>query len=67
MQVINVEFFGKTAHAALEPWEGINALDAASLAYSSISALRQQMNPTERWVSPRRPWLELPALTKVCT
>ncbi|KAF9508816.1 hypothetical protein BS47DRAFT_1488211 [Hydnum rufescens UP504] len=30
------------------PWEGRNALDAAVVAYSSISALRQQMKPTHR-------------------
>lgn len=28
--------------------EGVNALDAAFLAYSSISVLRQQMKPTHR-------------------
>lgn len=37
-----------SAHAAAAPWEGINALDAAFLAYSSISVLRQQMKPTHR-------------------
>jgi hypothetical protein len=31
------------AHAGRAPWEGRNALDAAVVAYSSISALRQQM------------------------
>ncbi|KAF8515825.1 amidohydrolase [Hysterangium stoloniferum] len=47
MQSLDVEFFGRTAHAAA-PWEGINALDAAVLAYSSISALRQQIKPQHR-------------------
>lgn len=37
-----------SAHAALSPWEGINALDAAVLAYNNISALRQQLRPTAR-------------------
>ena len=37
-----------SAHAALAPWEGRNALDAAFLAYSNISVLRQQMRPDQR-------------------
>ncbi|KAI9056288.1 hypothetical protein FKP32DRAFT_1447792 [Trametes sanguinea] len=47
-QRIDVEFFGHTAHAALSPWEGQNALDAAVLAYTNISLLRQQLKPTHR-------------------
>lgn len=45
---IQVEFIGHTAHAALSPWEGQNALDAAVLAYMNISALRQQLKPSHR-------------------
>ncbi|ESK85339.1 aminoacylase 1-like protein 2 [Moniliophthora roreri MCA 2997] len=45
---IEAEFTGKTAHAALSPWEGTNALDAAVLAYMNIAAMRQQMHPTWR-------------------
>ncbi|XP_064393654.1 xaa-Arg dipeptidase-like [Halichondria panicea] len=41
-----VTYTGKAAHAAAFPWEGVNALDAAVMAYTSISALRQQMKPT---------------------
>ena len=37
-----------SAHAALSPWEGRNALDAAVTAYNSISALRQQLKPNVR-------------------
>ncbi|KAF5352080.1 hypothetical protein D9758_009404 [Tetrapyrgos nigripes] len=48
LQRIAVEYFGHTAHAALSPWEGINALDAAVLAYNNVSALRQQLKPTVR-------------------
>ncbi|THH11307.1 hypothetical protein EW145_g733 [Phellinidium pouzarii] len=44
-QPLMVEYFGHTAHAAMSPWEGQNALDAAVLAYSSISMLRQQIKP----------------------
>ncbi|PSR75787.1 hypothetical protein PHLCEN_2v8904 [Hermanssonia centrifuga] len=36
------------AHAALAPWEGQNALDAAVSAYNSIAMLRQQMKPSHR-------------------
>ena len=38
-------FTGKAAHAAAFPWEGVNALDAAVMAYNAISVLRQQMKP----------------------
>lgn len=44
----NVHFTGKNAHAAVSPWEGINALDAVVLAYTGISVLRQQMHPEDR-------------------
>ncbi|KAJ9150388.1 Peptidase M20 domain-containing protein 2 [Pleurostoma richardsiae] len=43
-----VTFHGKAAHAALAPWEGINALDAAVAGYNNISVLRQQVRPDER-------------------
>ena len=39
---------GKASHAAAFPWEGINALDAAVMAYQSISVMRQQMKPNWR-------------------
>ncbi|KAJ7224215.1 hypothetical protein GGX14DRAFT_350602, partial [Mycena pura] len=48
MQDIEVEYMGQNAHAGAAPWEGTNALDAAFLAYSSISVLRQQMRPDHR-------------------
>jgi len=48
MQPIEVEYFGQAAHAGATPWEGTNALDAAFLAYSNISVLRQQMKPDYR-------------------
>ncbi|KAJ5990748.1 hypothetical protein N7522_010955 [Penicillium canescens] len=44
----SVGFTGKTAHAAMAPWEGTNALDAAVLAYNGIGVLRQQMHPSNR-------------------
>ncbi|TBU24288.1 aminoacylase 1-like protein 2 [Dichomitus squalens] len=48
LQRLIVEFSGHTAHAALSPWEGQNALDAAVLAYTNISVLRQQLKPSHR-------------------
>ncbi|KAG9050416.1 hypothetical protein FS837_005489 [Tulasnella sp. UAMH 9824] len=48
VQVLTIQYFGHTAHAAGAPWEGKNALDAAFLAYSAISVLRQQIKPTHR-------------------
>ncbi|KAL7926148.1 hypothetical protein ACQKWADRAFT_329132 [Trichoderma austrokoningii] len=44
----HVEFRGVTAHAAGEPWNGVNALDAAVAAYNNVSLLRQQIHPEER-------------------
>ncbi|KAG8970644.1 hypothetical protein FRC05_000502 [Tulasnella sp. 425] len=48
VQLLTIQYFGHTAHAAGAPWEGKNALDAAFLAYSAISVLRQQIKPTHR-------------------
>ncbi|KAG8854571.1 hypothetical protein FRB96_007441 [Tulasnella sp. 330] len=48
IQKLIVQYFGHTAHASAAPWEGKNALDAAFLAYSAISVLRQQIKPTHR-------------------
>ncbi|KAF4984720.1 hypothetical protein FZEAL_161 [Fusarium zealandicum] len=45
---LRVEFRGQTAHAGGEPWKGLNALDAAVSAYTSISMLRQQVRTDER-------------------
>nr|MCR4668148.1 amidohydrolase [Clostridia bacterium] len=36
------EFFGKTAHAAAAPEEGLNALDAVINMFNMVNALRQQ-------------------------
>ena len=47
-QMVNVTYKGHAAHAAAFPWKGINALDAAVMAYNNISVLRQQMKPTWR-------------------
>lgn len=41
-------FTGKPSHAAAAPHDGINALDAAVLAYNGLSMLRQQIRPDQR-------------------
>ncbi len=48
LDAIEVEFFGKPSHAAATPWEGINALDAMLVTFSSLNALRQQILPDAR-------------------
>jgi amidohydrolase len=42
------EFFGRAAHAAGAPEEGLNALDAVVLFYNAISLLRQQVRSDVR-------------------
>jgi amidohydrolase len=48
MDALEVEFFGKPSHAAVAPWEGLNALDALILTFNNINALRQQVRPDAR-------------------
>ena len=43
MQPLRFEFFGKAAHAAGAPENGINALDGAIAAFVGINALRQHV------------------------
>ncbi|WWC64667.1 uncharacterized protein I303_107278 [Kwoniella dejecticola CBS 10117] len=43
-----VEYFGKPAHAAALPWQGVNALDAAVAAYNGVATVRQQLEPDVR-------------------
>lgn len=40
---VDIEFWGKLAHAAGCPQDGINALDAQILTYAAIGVLRQQL------------------------
>jgi amidohydrolase len=48
MDAIEVEFSGRSTHAAATPWEGLNALDAVILTFNGINALRQQTRPDAR-------------------
>jgi amidohydrolase len=45
---VDVTFTGLAAHAASDPWEGRNALDALVLLFSSIGLWRQQLRPDAR-------------------
>lgn len=45
---VDIEFWGKAAHAAGVPEQGINALDALIQVYNSINALRQHLKTDVR-------------------
>ncbi|MGB8952929.1 MAG: amidohydrolase [Candidatus Aminicenantales bacterium] len=45
---VEVEFFGKTAHAAGDPWHGRSALDAVELTDVGLNYLREHLLPTAR-------------------
>ncbi len=45
---VNFDFAGTAAHASVDPWEGVNALDAVIQTFNAISALRQQLRPDAR-------------------
>ncbi|MEU3708581.1 M20 family metallopeptidase [Streptomyces catenulae] len=39
----DIAYTGRPAHAAAAPWEGVNALDALTVAQTSLGLLRQQL------------------------
>jgi amidohydrolase len=43
-----VEYFGRSAHAASQPDQGVNALDAMIQLFNGINAMRQQLRPDAR-------------------
>ena len=45
---LDVEFFGKSAHAAADPWNGINALEALIQSFVNIDGLRMHMKDRSR-------------------
>lgn len=47
-QSLEVEFFGKPAHAAARPAEGINALEALIQSFTAINSLRQHIKSSAR-------------------
>ncbi|MNI55941.1 p-aminobenzoyl-glutamate hydrolase subunit B [compost metagenome] len=48
MDAIEFEYWGRSAHAAASPYEGINALDAILMLFNSLNALRQQLKTDAR-------------------
>lgn len=45
----DVTFLGKEAHASAGPWEGVNALDALTVANVALALLRQQLRPGDQF------------------
>ncbi|MCA1840479.1 MAG: M20 family metallopeptidase [Actinomycetota bacterium] len=45
---VEVSFHGKESHASAFPEQGLNALDAMTISYTAVGALRQHISPTER-------------------
>jgi amidohydrolase len=43
-----VTYTGRAAHAAAQPWAGVNALDAMTIALTSIGLSRQQLEPGQQ-------------------
>ncbi len=47
-QILEVEFFGRAAHAAARPEKGINALEAMLQSFTAINSLRQHIKDRAR-------------------
>lgn len=45
---LEIEFFGKTAHAAFDPWKGNSALDAVEMLLFGVNLLREHVKPSVR-------------------
>ncbi len=45
---LQIEFFGKTAHAAFDPWMGNSALDAVEMMTFGVNLLREHVKPSVR-------------------
>jgi amidohydrolase len=45
---LDVQFFGKSVHAAAYPEQGINALEAMILAFNAVNSLRQHIRESAR-------------------
>ena len=48
LSAFEYEFFGKPAHSAATPWEGVNALNAAQLHFHAIDMARQHIKDGSR-------------------
>jgi amidohydrolase len=45
---LDVEFWGKPAHASAAPWDGVNALEALIQSFNGINSLRQHIRTDAR-------------------
>jgi amidohydrolase len=45
----DVIYSGKEAHASAAPWQGLNALDALTVAQVALALLRQQLHPGDQF------------------
>lgn len=45
---LQFRFTGKASHAAIGPWDGVNAADAAMLFFNGVNAMRQHVRPDVR-------------------
>ena len=45
---VDLEFRGKSAHAAAQPDRGVNALDGVIQTFNNVNAMRQQLRPEAR-------------------
>lgn len=48
LDCFRAQFHGKPAHAAEEPWNGVNAVNGVQLAIHAMDMLRQQVRPETR-------------------
>ncbi len=48
LETLDVEFFGKPAHAAARPEAGINALEALLMSFAGVNSLRQHIRDSAR-------------------
>lgn len=48
LEALEFTYYGKSAHAAIAPWDGINALNAVIELFNNINALRQHLKPDVR-------------------
>lgn len=45
---VDVEFMGRAAHAAFDPWNGRSAVDAAEIFTHAVNLMREHIHPTAR-------------------
>lgn len=48
IKALQVEFFGRTAHAASSPWDGRGALDGLEVMEHAVALMREHIRPTAR-------------------